>query len=103
MALGLWLLSDDCRHHRRIVQVGRPAFYGRVQPRSRCGGDLEVAVDSRRRFDHETEILSSVAQLEAGRIVTRLDIGPLSPYYRAQLRALEHVKQRSPAKPQRLT
>ena len=58
--LGLWLLSHDCRHHRRIVQVGRPAFYGRIQPRSRCGGDLEVAVDSRRRLDYQGEVLGGV-------------------------------------------
>src|SRR5439155_14892644 len=75
--LGLWLLPHDSCHHRRIVQVGRPAFYGRVQPGSRGGGHFEVAVDS---LDYQTEILGGVAQLEVGRIVTRLDIGPLGPH-----------------------
>jgi hypothetical protein len=79
LPLGLWLLSHDSRHHRRIVQVGRPAFYRRVQPGSRRGGDLELSVDSKRGLHHQTEVFGGVAQLEGGRIVTRLDLDPLGP------------------------
>src|SRR2546426_6813209 len=71
------LPSDNRRHDRREVEVGGAMLCGFVQPGAIRPGLFEVAGPGGGGFRDESQVFRGMPEFEAGRELTRLDVGSL--------------------------